>query len=320
MTQIGGFIPGRRRGTLLGVHSLDHFALAVPDLAQAETFYGSFGLDTSAQGGRLQLRTAGGAHVWGSLQEGSRKRLAYLSFGAFADEIDAFRKRLDEQGVARTDPPAGVDSNGLWFRDADGTAIEIKVAEKSSPDAKSAFANPSAAAGQRGAPLRGDPALVRPRRMAHVLLFTPDVPRAIRFYSDVLGMRLSDEAGGLVAFMHGIHGSDHHMLAFAKSDGPGFHHASWDVGAVQDVGLGAMQMADRGFSAGWGLGRHVLGSNYFHYVRDPWGSFCEYSADIDYIPAEQDWEGQSHAPENSFYLWGPLPPTDFVVNHESART
>ena len=35
----------------------------------------------------------------------------------------------------------------------------------------------------------------------------------------------------------------------------------------------------------------VLGSNYFHYVRDPWGSFAEYSCDIDYIPKEQ-----SHSP------------------------
>jgi hypothetical protein len=86
---------------------------------------------------------------------------------------------------------------------------------------------------------------------------------------------------------------------------------------VQDVGAGAMQMADKGFVAGWGLGRHVLGSNYFHYVRDPWGSYAEYSADIDYIPSEIDWEGQSHAPENAFFLWGPAPPKDFLINYES---
>lgn len=317
MTQIGGFIPGRRRGALLGVHSLDHFGLVVPDLAEAEGFYAAFGLDTAAQGDRLLLRTQGGAHVWGSLRPGPRKQLAYLSFGAFADEIDAFRRRLDERGIARIDPPPGVDSNGLWFHDPDGTAVEIKVAEKSSPDAKSGFANPSCGPNERGAPVRGATRRVRPRRMAHVLIFTPDVARSIAFYGDVLGMRLSDEAGGIVAFMHGIHGSDHHMLAFAKSDGPGFHHASWDVGAVQDVGMGAMQMAERGFAEGWGLGRHVLGSNYFHYVRDPWGSFCEYSADIDFIAADHDWEGQSHAPENSFYLWGPTPPPDFAVNRET---
>ena len=40
---------------------------------------------------------------------------------------------------------------------------------------------------------------------------------------------------------------------------------------IDDIGIGAA-MADKGYHKGWGLGRHVLGSNYFHYVRDPWGA------------------------------------------------
>lgn len=87
-------------------------------------------------------------------------------------------------------------------------------------------------------------------------------------------------------------------------DGPGFHHCSWDVGSINDIGLGAAQMADKGFSAGWGLGRHVLGSNYFYYVRDPWGSWAEYSCDIDYVSADSDWQGESHAIEDSFFHLG----------------
>ena len=69
------------------------------------------------------------------------------------------------------------------------------------------------------------------------------------------------------------------------------------MSGIDDIGLGAMHMAGKGYSKGWGLGRHVLGSNYFHYVRDPWGSYAEYSCDIDYIPAEQNWQAGSHAPE-----------------------
>jgi catechol 2,3-dioxygenase len=61
----------------------------------------------------------------------------------------------------------------------------------------------------------------------------------------------------------------------------------------------------------------VLGSNFFHYVQDPWGSFCEYSSDIDYIPKTTQWEAGDHAPEDSFYLWGPNPPDDFVTNYEA---
>jgi len=76
-------------------------------------------------------------------------------------------------------------------------------------------------------------------------------------------------------------------------------------------------MADKGFHKGWGLLRHVLGSNYSHYVRDPWGSYFEYTCDIDYIPATHDWEAGRHPAEDSIYLWGPPLPEDFIVNYEA---
>jgi catechol 2,3-dioxygenase-like lactoylglutathione lyase family enzyme len=192
------------------------------------------------------------------------------------------------------------------------------VAEKSSPNEKSSFDNASAGPGVQGAPSRSRAPLVRPRRLAHMLIFTRDVPKAIDFYRKVLGFRLSDRSGDDIGFMHCIHGSDHHVLAFVKSEGPGLHHLSWDVESINHIGIGAMQMADKGFTAGWGLGRHVLGSNYFHYVRDPWGSYAEYSSDIDYIPVDHDWKGADHPPEDSFYVWGPTPPPDFAFNYEAA--
>ena len=156
-----------------------------------------------------------------------------------------------------------------------------------------------------------------PRRLAHVLLFTRDVEKAVRFYTRTLGLRLSDRSGDGIAFLHGIHGSDHHMIAFVTSSAPGLHHLSWDVGSVDDIGRGAMHMLDKGFARGWGLGRHVLGSNFFHYVGDPWGSFSEYSAGIDFVPADCDWKSGDHAPEDSFYVWGPNPPDYFTHNAEA---
>lgn len=319
MTQIRHLTqPVRRRPGELGVHSLDRFNFSVPDLAAAQTFYSSFGLQVKEQDGALDLHTHGHPHCWGSVVEGPRKKLQFISFGAFEDDLPRFRARLDQLHIARIDPPPGVQSNGIWFRDPDGTPIEIRVAEKSSPNEKSSFQNLSSAPGVAGAPSSSRKPLVQPRRLAHMLLFTRDIPQAIKFYSEVLGLRLSDRSGDLIAFMHGIHGSDHHMIAFAKSEGPGLHHLSWDVASINDIGIGAMHMADKGFTAGWGLGRHVLGSNYFHYVRDPWGSYAEYSSDIDYIPVDHDWHSADHPPEDSFYVWGPAPPQDFVFNHEVA--
>jgi catechol 2,3-dioxygenase len=192
----------------------------------------------------------------------------------------------------------------------------VKVATKSSPDHKTTSTMTSSPEGVAGAPLRSKARRAEPRRLSHVLMFTPDIKGIIDFYTRTVGLRLSDESGGFVAFMHGIHGSDHHLLAFAKSGGPGMHHCSWDVGSVEDIGLGATHMHDKGYQKGWGFGRHVLGSNYFHYVQDPWGSYSEYSADIDYIPKTVDWQAGDHAPEDSLSLWGPAPPDYFVVNTE----
>ena len=225
----------------LGVHSVDHFSLNVPDMAEAEHFYQSFGMDVQAESAKLVLRTAANKHAWGVIAEGPRKCLRYLSFGAFEEDVPRFKERIERQGIRLLNPPPGYESNGLWFRDPDQNLIEIKVAEKTSPNQKSAFAMTSVPGGQRGAPGRADVQMVRPNRMCHVLLFTTDVDKAMQFYSNTVGLRLTDRGGDAIAFMHGIHGSDHHMLAFGLAPNPGFHHASWGVETINEVGLGAMQ-------------------------------------------------------------------------------
>jgi len=300
----------------LGVHSLDHFGLAVPDVNDARKFYGGFGLDVREENGALGLY--GGGHRWGVVQAAPRRRLAWVSFGCYAEDLSRLEERLRAQRIETMVAPAGAPREGLWFHDMDGTPVHIGVADKSSPDSKTGKSVACAAAGERGACNRSNARKVEPARLSHVLRFTPDVHRAIRFYEDVLGMRLSDHSGEGIGFMHAIHGSDHHVLAFAKSEAPGYHHSSWDVGTLEDVGLGGMQMAALGHKRGWGPGRHIIGSNYFWYVQDPWGSFAEYSADIDYVPAGTRWSAGDHPPEDAFYLWGPDPPADFVTNYEAA--
>jgi catechol 2,3-dioxygenase-like lactoylglutathione lyase family enzyme len=218
-----------RRAGVVGAHSLDHFSLVVPDLDEAATFYQHFGLDMKPAGNELEMYTTGNPHRWARYHAGPSKVLDYLSFGVYEDDLPEFRKRLAERNVAiAAAPPHALDESGIWFRDDDGNLIELRVAEKSSPNAKATASNPS-------------------------------VP----------------------------------------------------------AGVAAMQMADAGHVRGWGFGRHVLGSNYFHYIRDPWGSYCEYSHDIDYVPANGNWEARRVSPENGFYLWGPVPPDDFAFNYES---
>ena len=56
------------------------------------------------------------------------------------------------------------------------------------------------------------------------------------------------------------------------------------------------------------------GSNYFHYVVC--GSFSEYSAGIDFVPADCD-ESATTRRRYSSNVWGPNPPDYFTHNAEA---
>ncbi|HET6158045.1 MAG TPA: VOC family protein [Dongiaceae bacterium] len=120
--------------------------------------------------------------------------------------------------------------------------------------------------------------------------------------------------------MRGAGDSDHHVLALARSERPGFHHASFEVGSIDEIVSGAERLVGAGYRAAWGLGRHVVGSNFFYYIRDPWNGLAEYFLDIDFVPGDAEWQVRDWDPQDGFFLWstGGPPPPDFVQNFELA--
>lgn len=300
----------------LGVHSIDHFALVVPDLREQERFLSHFGLSVEPQPDRLLLRTGGEAHVWGLILPGESKKLAYVCMACYEGELDGLRQQVQAAGGRfEAGHPMG-SAEGFWFRDPDGLLFQVKVGAKTQPDAKTAMPDLSIPPNVRGAPARSAAGKARPQRMSHLALFTSDVTRSLDFHTRALGVRLADRSGDIIAFTYGRHGSDHHLLAFLAGGGPGLHHSSWDVPSVEDCGRGNTQMRAAGYSRHWGPGRHVLGSNYFNYVKDSFGQWWEYSAHIDYIEKNAPWTVANFADEDSLYLWGPDMPEEFPVNVE----
>ena len=143
------------------------------------------------------------------------------------------------------------------------------------------------------------------------------MPRQMDFYTRVLGMRLSDRSGDVISFLRCT--PDHHNLAFLTSHAPGFHHGSFQVGSVDEIGMGAGQMVDRGWQPGWGLGRHVIGSNFFYYIRDPWGGFAEYFFDLDVIPEDCAWEPRDWPGRGFAVQLGPAGAPDFARTRKGPR-
>jgi catechol 2,3-dioxygenase-like lactoylglutathione lyase family enzyme len=156
---------------------------------------------------------------------------------------------------------------------------------------------------------------VLPRRLGHSLMFTPQPAKMTQFYTEVLGLGVSDRIhGDLVTFLNAGRG-DHHIFGFISSTHPGFHHSSFEVPSLDAIALGADRMRSRGREPGWGLGRHTIGSNFFHYNPDPWGSWIEWFSDIDQIDdcwVAGDWDVPPH-------LWGAPPPPTFLSNVEQQR-
>ena len=301
------------------IRSLQHVALTLPKPEIARQFYSAFGLDVKEDAGRIIARCSGRDQDQVVISEGQKRGLEYLSFAGRSDELASTRAHLESRGVKLLDPPHRYAPQGTWFRDPDGNLIHLGGEPSAKPRAAQAVnVNTSAAwvrNNERGCPPFGmDP---KPIRLGHVILFSPDPARQVKFYTENLGMKLSDVvADGMVSFMRGASDGDHHLLGILRSDHPGLHHASFEMDSLDHIQLGARRLKDAGYEHVWGTGRHTVGSNLFHYFRDPWGTLAEYSYDIDYIPEGSAWECKNWPKEQGLFLWssdGP-PPPDFPKN------
>jgi len=295
------------------ISGLHHYALEVPDLAVAEGFLQDFGLETREKDGSLVAQCPGRDQEQVRLVEAPAKRLHHVAFTLRPGTLDSVRQRLERAGTPVIEPPAGASEDGLWIRDPDGTAVQL-LDEAPAParPAGEVLTNVGSRLERIGVAQwqhAGDD--VMPRRLGHTLLFTPQPQPMTEFYTDVLGLRVSDRIHSLVTFLNAGPG-DHHVFGFIASSHPGFHHASFEVPSIDAIAFGADRMRSKGRDAGWGLGRHTIGSNFFHYNPDPWGSWIEWFSDIDQIDdcwVAGDWEVPPH-------LWGAPPPETFLRNLE----
>lgn len=297
--------------------------LQVPDIMPGLQFYTDAGLVASVAGNLGRLRCEGQDRDSLVLIGGAeRKRLHHISLRA--NDLDGIAAEVPRHGGRIVGAPPGFEDNGLWVSDPHGMLIHLL---EHPADAELAAAEPFEinAPGRlvrtrRSAvrPVAAYPAS-RPLRLGHIMLFTPDVPRSVAFVTHALGMGLADRAQDVVAFCCARQDSDHHVLAFAKSPDIGFHHASFQVADPDEVGRAGRALADKTGKGDWGFGRHTIGSNFFHYIQDPWGSWFEYYSDMDHIDDYALWTPTNYEMQDALANWGPPVPPDFVHNYEAAE-
>ncbi|MGE7961535.1 VOC family protein [Pseudomonas sp. NPDC089918] len=307
------------------IRSLQHVGVTVPDLEVGRSFYEAVGLEARMAGEHLVLRCKGRAQDQVRLMPGTTKQLSYISFGTDAEGLQTIRENLSYHGVVIHPAPFDIGQEGLWFRDPSGDWVHVTDADSMPlaplPTPESNTPGRYRRIGQRGCTPSSKLRRVTPLRLGHLIKFTPDVDRSIDFYTRVLGMKVSDRAGDKIAFLRCGCGGDHHVLGLAKSSHSGLHHLSFEVMGIDEIELGAQHLMSLGYESAFGLGRHVAGSNYFHYIRDPWDSMVEYFWDIDVIPEDDsEWLAIDGAPPDLIAVWATNPPPEsFIQNFEAAR-
>jgi catechol 2,3-dioxygenase-like lactoylglutathione lyase family enzyme len=299
------------------------FVLEVPDLEAGIRFYTDAGLNARRDGNVVRFRCDGQDRDCITLLGGApRKRIHHLILRADPQQLGAVRRAVPDLGGQLIEAPSGFPGSGLWVQDPHGLRIHLYDAPAEKPQvAGEAFEinGPGRLIrkDRRAIPAKATIGPIRPLRLGHILLFTPDVLRSVDFFSRALGMGLADRSQDVVAFMCARRDSDHHVVAFAKSDAIGFHHGSFQVRTPDEVGLGGRRLVQQGNPVSWGFGRHTIGSNFFHYIQDPWGSWFEYYSDIDHIADYSRWEPLNYPIEDALENWGPELPGDFARNFES---
>lgn len=295
--------------------------LEVPDVEPGVRFYTDAGLTASAEGGVARLRCEGQDRDSVVLLGGfERKRLHHISLRA--DDLDGVAARVPALGGKVVPAPDGFEDNGLWIEDPHGMLIHLSehpADPELTPGAAYEINAPGRVVRTRRSAMLPSASYspVSPRRLGHILVFSPDVPASVAFMTEALGMGLADRAQDVIAFCCARKDSDHHVVAFAKSPGVGFHHASFQVGDPDEVGRGGRALHAKAGNGDWGFGRHTIGSNFFHYIQDPWGSWFEYYSDMDHIDDYSLWTPTNYDMADSLANWGPEVPRDFVHNYEA---
>lgn len=305
---------------VLGAYSV---TLEVPDLVPGIAFYRAAGFVVEEQGDRAIVRCERLGHESIVLLGGyPRKRLHHIALRADPAEFAAVRARVPAHGGTLVDAPDGMSADGVWIRDPHGMLIHLIDAPADAdmaPGEPYAINEPGRTIRVRRSAMlpRAETDPVVPLRLGHILLFSPDVLASVGFVTNALGMGLADRAQDIIAFCCARKDSDHHVVAFAKSPDVGFHHASFQVNDPDAVGRGGAQLAAHAARGDWGFGRHTIGSNFFHYIQDPWGSWFEYYSDMDFIDDYSLWTPTNYEMEDSLANWGPSAPHDFVHNYEA---
>ena len=89
----------------------------------------------------------------------------------------------------------------------------------------------------------GVEAKVRPKKLGHLVLRVRNVERSERFYTEVLGLHVTQRIPGRMVFMNASSDASHELALMSIGDGApgpeegrvGLYHFAWEMGSFEDL-------------------------------------------------------------------------------------
>jgi len=295
------------------LHRMGSVTIGVPNVAETARYYEDFGL---APLGDNRFATRDGGEQL-RLVESPRRRVLEMRIGVDDQEdVDRVARQLQGLDLEYTVADGLVESMEpiAGFR----AVVETMPRLAQSVEPATPYNGPGRVDRENTrapAVMRED--RVRPRKLGHLVIGSTDQVATQEFFTEGLGLKVSDLISGAAAFMRCS--TDHHNVLVQQAPVNYLHHTSWQVDDIDEIGRGAMAMLEENPERHvWGLGRHHVGSNFFWYLKDPAGNFSEYYSDLDCIVDDELWEPGVWEGAKSLFNWGPPPPPSFVMPEDVA--
>lgn len=142
---------------------------------------------------------------------------------------------------------------------------------------------------------------------SHVGLCTTDAGRDERFWTEVLGARVSDRIGDAPLLRID---PVHHKVALFPTTRAGVQHVNHQVQGIDDIMRAWYLLRGLGVPIAFGPGRHPTSGAVFLYFRGPDDMIFEYSTGVRLIAPEDEATYQPRQfprANESFCMWGSVP-------------
>jgi catechol 2,3-dioxygenase-like lactoylglutathione lyase family enzyme len=286
--------------TGISLRRLDHVGLRVADLDEAtERWTQQFGLTVSDRSDDRAALSCDDEPCSLELIADEPAGLDHVAWELAAGcSTDQAREHLEALGIEVED-----HETGLWLADAEGNRLQLRPYRE--PVSRwVAHARPA-----------GHAPVGHPRRLGHVNFLTANIDAQLRFYTEALGMKVTDWLGngGVWFYIN----TDHHVMALVDKGTARFHHFAFelvDIGQMRDA---LDHLGRHGRWLGWGPVRHGIGGNIASYVRIVEECFVELYCDMEQLQADHQ---PRHWPDNRYSsnTWGPLPPRSYFRFDQAA--